>query len=175
MSTIVAPFTSSPGPTIRSLTIASLRSGEYKIVPSTATNGKDGGSTGGGCRADVTGVAAVVGAFKPGRAGAASIGLAGTIGVGLAGAAAGAAAGATPEVTRAAAGAGTDALVTDCGDGPAGVGAGGFGTTVAADALLAVVPVPGEAGVATGVATEPAGKTVAWGGLPAVTTDPAGD
>ena len=55
MSTIVAPLTSSPGPTIRSLTIASLRSGEYRIVPSTATNGKDGGSAGGGCRAGVSG------------------------------------------------------------------------------------------------------------------------
>src|SRR6266851_5675586 len=39
MSTIRAPRTSSPGPTMRPSTIASLRSGEYRIVPSTASNG----------------------------------------------------------------------------------------------------------------------------------------
>jgi len=185
MSTILAPFTSSPGPTIRSLTIANLRSGEYKIVPSTATNGSDG-SAAGGRGAGVAGVAAVAGAFELGRAGAASIGLAGTIAVGFAGATAGAAtedvtradvgaataalacgavgvgfggaAGApTAEVTRAAAGAGTEALVTDDGDAAAADVAGGFGASVAVVDLLAVLPLPADAGVAT----EPAGKMVA--------------
>ena len=180
MSTILAPFTSSPGPTIRSLTIANLRSGENKIVPSTATNASDG-SADGGRGAGVTGVAAVAGAFELGRAGAASIGLAGTIAVGFAGATAGGttgdvtradvgaataslapgtvgvgfggAAGApTADVTRAVEGAGTDGFVTDDGDAPAG----GFRAAVVV-ALLAVLPLPGEAGVAT----EPAGKMVA--------------
>jgi hypothetical protein len=100
-----------------------LRSGEYKIVPSTATNGKDGGSAGGGCRAGVTGVAAVAGNFELARAGAISIGRAGAMGVGFTAATAGAA---TGDVTRAAAGGGTDAPVTDGGDAAAGVGAGGF-------------------------------------------------
>ena len=39
MSTIRAPLTESPGPTMRPLTIASWRSGENRIVPSTASNG----------------------------------------------------------------------------------------------------------------------------------------
>jgi hypothetical protein len=197
MSTTLAPFTSSPGPTIRSLTIANLRSGEYKIVPRTAANGKDG-SAGGGRRAGVTGVAAVDGALELERAGAISIGLAGKIGVGFAGATTGAVSGdvtrgdvgegtgalvagaigvgfagttagaATGDVTRAAAGAGTDARVTDGGNAAAGSVAGGFGATVAVIARLAVLPVPGDAGVVT----ELAGRVVAWGGFPAVTAEP---
>ena len=45
MSTIRAPFTASPSPTTRPLTIASLRSGEYKMIPSTASNGAGDSST----------------------------------------------------------------------------------------------------------------------------------
>ena len=48
MSITRAPRTSSPGPTMRPSTIASFRSGEYKIVPSTASNGSavSGGDVG---------------------------------------------------------------------------------------------------------------------------------
>ena len=70
MSTILAQFTSSPGPTIRPLTIANLRSGECKMVPSTASNGTGGGSAGGGvahtaggAADDTTGPAGNVGGF----------------------------------------------------------------------------------------------------------------
>src|SRR5438067_11080465 len=55
MSTIRAPRTSSPTPTMRPSTIASLRSGEYRIVPSAASN--DMGTSAGVdlCRVDAGG------------------------------------------------------------------------------------------------------------------------
>src|SRR2546430_703911 len=52
MSTIRAPRTSSPTPTIRPSTIASLRSGEYKIVPSAASNASGCSTASDLCRAD---------------------------------------------------------------------------------------------------------------------------
>src|SRR5438105_41466 len=52
MSTIRAIRTSSPTPTIRPSTIASLRSGEYKIVPSAASNASGCSTASDLCRAD---------------------------------------------------------------------------------------------------------------------------
>lgn len=146
MSTTLAPFTTSPGPTIRPLTIANLRPGEYKIVPSTASNGTGGGSagrrmtggtvtaggagagssrgTGGRTTGAATGGGAAGGGCRAGvtgvapLAGASGVGPAGATGVGLAGATGVGLAGAvaTGDVTRATGG------VTGDGPGTAGVG-----------------------------------------------------
>ena len=73
ISTILAPRTLSPTPTIRPSTIASLRSAEYRIVPSSASNGV---ATSGGLPRAEGGVDRIMdgGAEANGREGKASCG-----------------------------------------------------------------------------------------------------